>query len=155
MRKWINYIIILTLVFSCKNNRIPRPEKPDNLISKSNMVEVLYDMTLLSAAKGVNKKVMENKGIRPQEYVFKKHNIDSLQFVLSNEYYAYDLDTYEELYGLVKAKLDKDKRHFNNLIDAEKKEKDSIVKARRRSRDSALKNSKTPGLLKRRDSFPQ
>jgi len=140
MIKLLKYMLLVIIIVSCQNNNINQPQKPDNLISKDKMVEILYDMSLLSAAKGVNKKTIENKGIYPDMYVYKKHGIDSLQFALSNEYYAYDLKQYEQLFAKVKVKLENDKDRINSEIELERGIKDSIIKSKRRaSRDSLTK----------------
>ena len=159
------YILIAFLVLSCKTNSIDKPEKPDNLISEDAMVEIIYDMSIISSAKGVNKKIIESKGVVPEDYVFIKHNIDSLQFALSNEYYAYDLKIYEDIYNKVKVKLESDKDHFNTIVEAEQKVKDSINKIKRQELDSLSKirkasktkkikfeSNETPRPLKKIDS---
>ena len=142
MIKQLNYFLLLLLIFSCKNNSIDKPKKPDNLIPKDTMVEILYDVSLVSSAKGVNKKLMEEKGILPEDYIYKKHNIDSLQFALSNEYYAFNLKTYEDIYKSVKIKLEKDKNHFQKLIEIEQKTKDSLNKIKKKAKDSLKKTQK-------------
>jgi len=142
MIKQLKYILLLLIVISCKSNSIDKPKKPDNLISKNKMIAIIYDISLINSAKGVNKKLIESEGIIPEEYIYKKHNIDSLQFVLSNEYYAYNLKTYEDIYDGVKFKLEKDKKHFNVILEEEKKIKDSINKDVRREFDSLKKINK-------------
>jgi hypothetical protein len=142
MIKTLKYILFFVFVISCKNNNIVRPNKPNNLISKDKMAEIIYDISLVNSAKGVNKKIMENNGIIPEDYIYKRHNIDSLQFALSNEYYAYNLKTYEAIYNNVKEKLEKDKKHFQAIIKAEQKTKDSINKKTRRKFDSLKKTGK-------------
>ena len=71
---------------------------PDNLIAEEKMVDILYDMSLISVSKGINKRILENNGMKPKKYILKKYNIDSLQFVLSNEYYSKDLERYLKIY---------------------------------------------------------
>ena len=142
MIKTLKYIVLVALVISCKNNNIEKPKKPDNLISKDKMVEIIYDISLINSAKGSNKIIIENEGIIPEEYIYKKHNIDSVQFALSNEYYAYNLKTYEAIYYNVKEKLEEDKNKFQAIIDAEQKIKDSINKKTRREFDSLKKLGK-------------
>jgi len=71
MTRFIIFISLL-VVCSCKNNAIDVPEKPDNLISKNKMVDIIYDMAVINAAKGINKKVLESEGIYPQDYIFNK-----------------------------------------------------------------------------------
>jgi hypothetical protein len=146
--KRILIFLLIFLALSCKTNSIDKPERPDNLISKNEMVEIIYDMSIISSAKGVNKKILESKGVVPEDYVFNKHNIDSLQFALSNEYYAYNLRVYEDIYNKVRIKLNSDKTHFNTIFEAEQKVKDSINKAKRKELDSINKN-RQPSEIKR------
>jgi hypothetical protein len=127
------------MICSCKSNTIDAPEKPANLISKNTMVDIIYDMAIINAAKGVNRKILELEGFYPEDYVFRRYNIDSLQFALSSEYYAYNLKVYEDIYNRVRVRLNKDKRHYNMLIQAEQEKKDSIRKANRALRDSIKK----------------
>lgn len=154
MIKTLKYILLIALVFSCKNNNIEKPKKPDNLISKDKMVNIIYDISLINSAKGINKKALENKGITPKEYIFNRHDIDSLQFALSNEYYTYNLKTYEDIYNRVKEKLEADKKHFQAIVKAEQKIRDSINKKTRREFDSLKKIGKLiPNKKKIRDSI--
>ena len=145
----ITYIVLVLCVLGCKNNAIDKPEKPDNLIDKDKMVDVLYDMALMSSAKGVGKRTLENKGVNPEAFIYEKHNIDSIQFKQSNAYYAYDIDTYEAIYEKVKLKLDEDKKDFQAIIDEEKRKRDSIAK-RSRKQDSIARLKREQ---KRKDSL--
>jgi hypothetical protein len=145
MIKQITYIILVILFVSCAGEGKKRVKKPDNLISKDKMVEVIYDMSLISAAKGVNRKLMEQKGVHPEKYIYEKHGIDSVQFALSNEYYAFDLDAYEEIYKEVKLKLAKSKRAYSDLVQVEQRQKDSLIKSNRKNRDSIKRNRELTG----------
>ena len=49
------------------------------------MADILIDMALLTSAKGINKKKMENNGIIPENFILEKHKIDSMQFAESNK----------------------------------------------------------------------
>ena len=131
MTKQLKYFIVFLLIISCKNNDIERPKVPKNLIPKDSMVEIIHDISLINSAKGVSRQLLESNGIIPEEYVYKKHNIDSLQFALSNDYYAYDLKSYEDIYKSVKLKLENDKKTIQSIIYFEKKERDSINKSNR------------------------
>ncbi|WGD35541.1 DUF4296 domain-containing protein [Olleya sp. YS] len=99
------YLLLALLIVSCYG--IERPSKPDNLLSEDKMVDVLVEFTLMSSAKGINKRELENRGIVPDSFVYKKHNIDSLQFANSNNYYAYDVEKYTDIYTKVKDSLEK------------------------------------------------
>ncbi|MDC1109033.1 DUF4296 domain-containing protein [Flavobacteriaceae bacterium] len=113
----LQLIIILSLVLGCNNSLNQEPIPPENLISKEKMIDIIYDMTLINVAKGVNKSILENNGIIPEQYLFNKHSIDSILFAKSNEYYSYDLKTYQTIYDKVKIKLEKNKNIINDSID--------------------------------------
>ena len=113
----LKLIIILSLVLGCNNSLNQEPTPPENLISKEKMIDIIYDMTLINVAKGVNKSILENNGIIPEQYLFNKHSIDSILFAKSNEYYSYDLKTYQTIYDKVKIKLEKNKNIINDSID--------------------------------------
>lgn len=140
--------------FSCNSNKIDKPKKPDNLLSKDKMVDILYDMAIVNAAKGTNKKMIQRRGLNPKEFVFNKHNIDSLQFAESNNYYTYYPQTYENIYEKVRFKLENRKKGYKAILDEEKKVKDSLSRKARRNKDSLLINRKKgdkadPFLLKK------
>lgn len=145
MFKNISIIIVLSfLIIAC--NGIDKPKKPDNLISKDKMAEVLYDLYVINAAKGVNKKMLESNGFNPENYVLKKYNIDSLQFVDSNMYYAFNTEAYEAIIEQVKARLEMEKDEVEALqkaeAEAEKIRRDSINKMKLKERDTIKQNSK-------------
>ena len=142
--KTVKFILLFLMVFGCKNNASVKPSKPDNLISQDQMIDILYDMALVSSAKGAGKRAVENSGIDPEAFIYEKHQIDSIQFKNSNAYYSYDVDTYEFIYTTVKQKLEQDKKTFQGELDEEKRKRDSIM-ALSKSQDSIakLKRKKT------------
>ena len=125
--KRILCIYLSLLLVSCYN--IYKPKKPENLLSKDKMVEVIVDMALFSSVKGLNKYELQQYGVLPEDYIYEKHHIDSLQFALSNEYYTYDLDDYESIYERVFDSLQVLKTKFKEQETEEmeaKRKKDSI-----------------------------
>ncbi|OIQ30022.1 MAG: hypothetical protein BM564_04445 [Bacteroidetes bacterium MedPE-SWsnd-G2] len=145
----MNRILILIgfvfLAVSC--DKVERPAKPENLLSTAQMSNIYYDIFVMNGAKGVNKKHLEEKGVNPYEFVFDKHNTDSLQFFSSNDYYAFDIETYNNLLLDVKLRLEKEKEEFNGLYKEEERLKDSIREVKRKKRDS-LKRKPSNSLLK-------
>ncbi len=137
MNRLISTLILILVMFSCNN--IEKPKKPDNLISRERMVDVITDISLMTAAKGLNKDVLEKNAINPQNYIYEKYNIDSVQFAESNNYYAYDVKEYEEIYAEVKERLEKRKAEYKLLQEEDKKVKDSIKKIKKKERDSIKK----------------
>ena len=115
---------------------------PVNLISEDKMIEILYDMSLISVSKGINKRIIENNGMKPKKYILKKHNIDSIQFVASNEYYSKDLETYLSIYEEVLKKLQSNREIVIEIIDSNKEER------ARRSEEIILETPKNNKLSK-------
>ena len=123
MKKFLVFLFILNSCSFINNNK---NHKPENLISQEKMIEIIYDMSLISVSKGINKRILENNGMKPKSYILKKYNIDSLQFVTSNEYYSKDLEQYLFIYEKVLEKLE-----FNRNIVIDSIENYKIDQARR------------------------
>ncbi|MDN3665260.1 DUF4296 domain-containing protein [Algibacter miyuki] len=117
LKQVLPYLSIMLLVTGCF--QFSEPEKPTNLISKENMVKILIDAKILGSANMANKRIMEEHGVQLGSYVFEKHNIDSLQFAQSNEYYAFHIEEYEEIYEKVKDSLDGLKVFYTAIKDKE------------------------------------
>ena len=124
-------MIVLLTVISCKKDTVP---KPDNLLSKEKMASILYDITIINAVKGVNKKKLEENLMHLDTYLYKKHQTDSLQFMTSNNYYAANPMKYDEIYGIVQARLTKERKGIDEELKAEQKRRDSVQEAKRAER---------------------
>lgn len=127
LKRLMLYLGVVLLITACYQYK--KPEKPANLISKDKMVDVLIDVKLITSASSLNKKIMDNKGVNAETYIFTKHNIDSLQFTLSNNYYAFYIKDYEEIYEKVKDSLEQLKEIYKQLEIKEKAQ----VKAQKNS----------------------
>lgn len=120
-KRFITYLIPLLAFIAC--NKFNGPKKPKNLISKEQMVNIIIDAKLISSASSINKKLMVDSGVDIENYVYNKHQIDSLQFALSNEYYAYYVKDYEEIYNQVTDSLELLQTKYKDLEAEEWKEK--------------------------------
>lgn len=122
MRKIIPYIVVFLFVASCY--KFKEPEKPKNLISKADMVNILIDLKIIASVTAVDDiKVLDSNNVQSQKYVYKKYNIDSTQFALSNNYYAFHLKDYEDIYTKVLDSLEALSRFYEALELKELKEK--------------------------------
>lgn len=130
--------MMLILFFMACNRYAPK--KPDNLISKSDMINILIDSKLISSASSANKKIMKNHGLDNDTYLFEKYGIDSLQFALSNEYYAYKIKDYEEIYTAVTDSLKKLELQFTEVKKEEDKQ-DSLLLEAAKKKDSTTVSS--------------
>ncbi|MBC2844179.1 DUF4296 domain-containing protein [Winogradskyella flava] len=138
MKKFGAILVLFVLVVAC--NIKDKPKKPNNLISKNKMEQILYDLYIINAAKGVNRKLLENNGLVPETYILTKHNIDSAQFAISNTYYAFYSDTYKDIVENVKAKIEKQQEEYEELKEIEeeaaKRKRDSLKKINSKKKDS-------------------
>ena len=69
----LQLIFVIVILFGCNKN-IQKTPMPDNLISEEKMVDVIYEMTLITVSKGVNRRILENSGVIPEKYIFEKYN---------------------------------------------------------------------------------
>ena len=114
-------LIYIFLIFYSCGSITEENVIPNNLIPEDKMIDILYDMSLISVSKGINKRILENNGMKPKKYILKKYNIDSLQFVISNEYYSKDLEIYLSIYEKVLNKLQLNRKLIIDSIENYKK----------------------------------
>lgn len=94
---------ILLLACSCEKQVV---EKPDNLIDRKKMTDIIYDLSILEAMRSQKPLVLEQNGINQNTYIYKKYGIDSIQFAKSNQYYASDIAIYKQIYEDVAKRLE-------------------------------------------------
>jgi hypothetical protein len=128
MKKGVLFFILISLILSCKEEVV---KKPENLIEKEIMVDVMYDLALLEAIKYQSPNALQAHKINPDEYIYKKYKIDSAQFVQSNMYYASDYKEYKKMYDHINSRLVKNK---SLLEEAIKNEKDKALLLKKESK---------------------
>lgn len=101
------YLILIILILSCSDNI------PDNLISKKKMENIIFDVMILNASSGFDLKI-DNK-LLSDELIFKKYNIDSLQFFESELYYSKNPRDHYEIYAKVKIRILKSIDSLKNI----------------------------------------
>ena len=104
MRKLI-LLSFAFLFFSCGNE--PKILEPENLMSKEQMVEVLYDLGLAEAAyrgRHHTDTLAEEKVRQRVMYDFTEHGVSKLQFEDSYDYYMKKPDELIEIYNEVLAR---------------------------------------------------
>lgn len=70
-------------------------EKPQNLIEEGQMVNMLYDLSLLQASYSVLN--MQDKRIDGLKFLKEKYGVDSTAFASSNKYYASQPEKYQKM----------------------------------------------------------
>tara|TARA_R110000868_G_scaffold230710_1_gene483951 strand:- start:2603 stop:3169 length:567 start_codon:yes stop_codon:yes gene_type:complete len=156
LKRLILFIGIFFTVIACNN--LKGPEKPKNLISKDKMVDILIDAKLITSANSKNKITMRDSSLNINTYVYEKHKIDSLQFALSNNYYAFHVEDYEDIYTRVTDSLERLKAKLKEKEAIEwkaqtKREEDSLEQvSKEKERLKSLTNKDSLGTLIKRDS---
>lgn len=117
------YIILFVSIFICNCTSNTILEKPENLISKNQMVDLLTDMFIAASAENIKNLELKRK-VNYYPLVFEKYKIDSGLFRENNFYYMSKVDDYEDILNKVKARL----KAMDDKYDTERKIEDSIAK---------------------------
>lgn len=102
MRKLLLFSLGLLFLAACRKDIM---DKPENLIPRKKMVDIMYDMAVLSATKSVQQDILIENNIFPETYLYEKYQIDSLQLVESKVYYASRPDVYLKIFKEVEGRL--------------------------------------------------
>jgi hypothetical protein len=117
MKKVVSFLAILTFL-GCKDDFVKQPK---HLIERYQMVNIMYDLSLLEAIKYQNPAVLDSNQINPKQYIYKKYGVDSLQLAQNNVYYASDYKNYKIMFEEVVKRIENDKKKVSDLIKVEEK----------------------------------
>lgn len=127
MKNLVLYLVFFAFL-GCQDVKFP--EKPENLMTEDQMVDVLTEVYLINSARSLDNKTIIQSKIQLDSFVFKKFKIDSLQFAQSNAYYTSNLNTYNRLFAKVDERLLFLKKRGDSILEIvvaeEKRVKDSI-----------------------------
>ena len=98
----LSLIILSSSLFSCKEERY---KKPENLIGEEKMSDIIYDLSIFYAARGINFDKIKEQGLEPERFIYEKFKIDSVQFASSSVYYASKPNKYIKIYEKVQNRL--------------------------------------------------
>ena len=124
MKKILPFLAVLMLLVSCKKEVV---KKPSRIIDRDKMVDIMYDLSILTAIKSQNPTSFSTYKINQNDYIFKKYKIDSVQFAQNNSYYASDYKEYKVMFGEVKSRL-ANKKSYIDLIVKKQEKKDILLK---------------------------
>ena len=143
--KKFNYIILLSVFFiGCTSNTIIK--KPDHLISKKQMVDLLTDMLIASGAENIKNEDLE-RNVNYFPLVFEKYGIDSTRFKESNFYYTSRIDDYEEILKNVEERLKAQKKVLDKQIELKDSlKRDSLKNLRENFKKVPKKSGKMDSL---------
>ena len=155
MKKYISLFALAVLFLSCNKDLV---EKPDNLIDKKVMGDILYDLSILEALKYQDPNSLYKNGINPKTYIYKKYKIDSLQFAKSNAYYAADYREYKKMYDDLNDRLGKENTALELIVKKEEKKEAALKKAKAKKVMDSIKKAnknKNSKIKTKKDSIAQ
>jgi hypothetical protein len=122
VKKQFLTLLLLILIFSCESK--VNYEKPEGLIPRDTMIDLLYDMHLAVGTTNLRNKKNE-KDRNYMSLVYEKYGIDSTRFAVSNIYYTSQAVEYEEMFEEVERRLEL-------LHEKYESERDSAINASKR-----------------------
>jgi len=120
-RKLLFGVLVLLLMNFVACQSVKEPEKPENLISKDMMIDILTDCYINNAVRSISFVILKDSKIRLDSMIYIKYQIDSLQFTQSNEYYSLQFNTYVDMLTQVEERLEKIKERTDSIVKIEKK----------------------------------
>lgn len=117
MKKAVVFFCAVIALASCRQGNVI--DKPENLLEEDEMVNVMYDLSLLQAIQVQNPDALREKDVSPQAYIFRKYDIDSTTLAQNQKYYASRIEQYEKMQQKV---ADKIKEQKEALAAASKKD---------------------------------
>jgi len=120
MRKVIASLCILFVLIACESK--VNYQRPDNLLSKKRMADLLFDMHIAAATSNLsNLKLEKNRNY--MSLIYEKYGIDSTEFAINNLYYTSNIDEYEEIFEVLEKRLKILKDSIYESIDSMGREK--------------------------------
>lgn len=106
MKKLTIVLITILSLYSC--DKKSQAVKPQHLIDEQTMMEILYDLNILQSIKNNDFKLITEHNLDPEQFIYKKYQIDSLQLAESHKYYVADIDHYEHMINQIIARIEKE-----------------------------------------------
>ncbi|MBC7524092.1 MAG: DUF4296 domain-containing protein [Flavobacterium sp.] len=109
MKKIILILLAIITITACKKEVI---KPPKNLLEKEVLVNIIYDLSLLEAAKTQSMGVQYSYP-KASEFIKSKYKIDSITFADNIQYYSQDAKEFKKIYITVKERLDNKTKELN------------------------------------------
>lgn len=136
MRVILSILIIVVLV-GCEDKIAYK--KPEGLLDKETMTNLLYDMHLVVGTSNLQNVHLE-KNRNYMSLVYEKYGIDSIQFAASNLYYTSHIQEYEDIFEEVQLRLELLKAVYDPPLDS-LVESERVAREAQRKRDSTISSS--------------
>ena len=112
-------LLIIILISNCQD--VKKPGIPENLISKEKMVDILTDCYINNAARSINFVKIKDSKMKLDSMIYRKYNIDSVQFAQSNAYYSLEFNIYSDILSQVEVRLLEIQKRTDSIVKKENK----------------------------------
>ena len=111
--KNLSLLLFLMLILSCQTT--DKIKKPDNLLTKDQMVAILSDIAVLKSANDVNSNRLSKYIESPFDYVTEKYQIDSLTIAQNIEYYNFQFNDNLSIYKRIEENIKERKQKIDSI----------------------------------------
>jgi hypothetical protein len=108
------YFLALLMAIACSEDA---PEKPENLLTKEQMTAFLIDSHLIEGnlqTIKIDDDSVEKIFYSLEKELYRKHHIDSVQFIQSYQYYLHQIDELSDIYDAVIDSLNLKEKMLNS-----------------------------------------
>jgi len=109
MKKNFFFPSIIFIYFFSGCSEIGFKKKPKNLINEKKMEQIIYDATVMDIMSSFSEKNPDFESLMGKIYLFEKYNIDSLNLVESESYYAKNPRVYYRIHKNVIKRINDEK----------------------------------------------
>ena len=88
---------------------------PENLIGEETMADLIFELAVLDAAKGFIPKDQKDRIVLNADSFYQYHEIDSVQFTISNAYYAKHPKVYLRIVSIAQTKLEEFEKNIQEI----------------------------------------
>lgn len=135
--KQVGLFLLLFIAFlGCKE---PIVDKPEKLIDKDIMIDIYYDISILNASKATAANKLEEYNFDPEEYIYRKYNVDSAQLSQNSIYYTSNPNVQLEMFTEVEKRLQKLKDSIDSKL--KKTQKIQVKKSEEKAIETPIKTT--------------
>ena len=91
-------------------------KKPDDVISKSKMENILYEFHLAKAMQDEGSRSENDKEILYEKYIFNKYGVTKAQFDSSMVWYTRNTEVLVKIYNVVAERMKSEDEYYNKLV---------------------------------------
>jgi len=127
MKKIILVLFIISFVACDDDFKAP---KPDHLLEKKQMEDILYDVKFLAAAKSKKYKILKDNNVKVAPFIFEKYKIDSTTLSQNIAYYStHSYKTYKEMEHNIQLRFEAEKAKIG--AESKKNDKERVAKKKK------------------------